>query len=74
MMHELECMVLRTFLHLCNWPIGPIPWHPWFAWRPVKLDGRWCWPLEEIERRRVRHIGYYGHLTWREWWEYRRLP
>lgn len=25
-------------------------WHPWFAWRPVRLvDGTWCW-LEPLER------------------------
>lgn len=24
--------------------MSPTLWHPWFAWRPVKLkDGRWAW-------------------------------
>lgn len=27
-------------------------WHAWFAWRPVKIAGKWVW-LETIERRSV---------------------
>jgi hypothetical protein len=27
-------------------------WHPWFAWRPVKVDSGECRWLEWIERRR----------------------
>ena len=36
-------------------PIGyELKWHPWFAWYPVRLDGRdeWVW-LERIIRRRI---------------------
>jgi hypothetical protein len=24
-------------------------WYPWYAWRPVKVEGRWVW-LKRIER------------------------
>lgn len=28
------------------------PWKPWFAWYPVKIEGKRCW-LKRIYRRRV---------------------
>ena len=47
--------------------IGPPvygPWHPWFAWRPVRTDWYgWRW-LRIVERRGWRGAGYYG-------WDYR---
>lgn len=29
-------------------------WHPWFAWRPVRVDARTCIWLEMIERKGAR--------------------
>jgi len=50
-------------------PIGP--WHPWFAWRPVRtFDGRWTW-LRTVKRRRIQlkpHLD--GGMP--QWWQYRR--
>jgi hypothetical protein len=39
-------------------------WRPWFAWRPVEIDGRSVW-LEFVERRRI-----YGHSSYV--WDHRR--
>ena len=43
-------------------------WHPWFAWRPVRVGSRDCRWLEVIERRYVppKMPGYFGGT-----WEYR---
>jgi hypothetical protein len=30
--------------------IEVLPWKPWFAWRPVKIHGKYVW-LERIYRR-----------------------
>ena len=43
-------------------------WHPWFAWRPVRVDARTCIWLETIERKGIREYGY-GGSVWD--WTYR---
>lgn len=47
-------------------PINEYKWHPWFAWRPIRIDDQLVW-LETIERKRCHRfdLGFY------EWWEYR---
>jgi len=30
-------------------------WHEWFAWRPVKVNGKWIW-LKKIYRKGYREI------------------
>lgn len=43
------------------------PWHPWFAWRPVRTDWHgWKW-LVPLERRMWRGGGTHG-------WDYRPEP
>lgn len=43
------------------------PWHPWFAWRPVRTDWHgWKW-LVHLERRMWRGGGTHG-------WDYRPEP
>lgn len=32
-------------------------WERWFAWRPVRIDGKWTW-LKWVERRGI-HIPVY---------------
>ena len=56
-------------------------WHPWFAWRPVVVDGagglyvdkHWCW-LEWVKRRqavlRVPLEYASPFLPPLRWWEY----
>lgn len=40
-------------LHDLSVRFGPTEeWRPWFAWRPVPIDGRRVW-LRKIERRTV---------------------
>ena len=47
-------------------------WAEWFAWHPVKVDGRWVW-LETVERRGERQIVCNGDFQPEETivWEYR---
>lgn len=41
-------------------------WHPWFAWRPVRMiDGECVW-LEKIQRR----VNYYRALCGGACWAY----
>lgn len=42
-------------------------WHPWFAWHPVKIEGKWYW-LKRVERRGWR-VDEYDHGYWH--WEFR---
>jgi len=35
-------------------------WHPWFAWRPVRVGHRDCRWLEWVERRREYNEYYHG--------------
>lgn len=38
-------------------------WYPWYAWRPVKVEGRWVW-LKRIERQIHCSVGETpGYLT-----------
>ena len=43
-------------------------WHPWFAWRPIRVDARTCVWLEFIERKGIRQYSY-GGPGW--CWSYR---
>jgi hypothetical protein len=43
-------------------------WHPWFAWRPVRVGESDCRWLEYVERREVSKDRYDAFL-----WEYRPL-
>lgn len=36
-------------------------WHAWFAWHPVKVNGRWVW-WAHIERRVYRYGGDGGDV------------
>jgi hypothetical protein len=29
-----------------------VNWKPWFAWKPVRISGRWRW-LVKVERKQV---------------------
>jgi hypothetical protein len=40
----------------------PWGWHTWFAWRPVRVEGRWTW-LRLIQRRL--EGGHRAGLGWR---------
>lgn len=47
-------------------------WHPWFAWRPVRVDSRDCRWLEWVERKGtedVRSCGFASSVYLR--WTYR---
>lgn len=43
-------------------------WHPWFAWRPVRVDRRQCVWLETVQRKGQLHACW-DKLFWT--WEYR---
>jgi len=43
-------------------------WHRWFAWRPVKVDGKWAW-FKMTYRRYSHTFGDYGWSLW-NCWEY----
>jgi hypothetical protein len=46
----LLAAVKLTLLFEPHWPVMPKDWHPWFAWRPVRLeDGTMVW-WEHLER------------------------
>lgn len=42
-------------------------WHPWFAWRPIRLGSRDCRWFEYVLRK-----GRYGYGYWN--WEYKAPP
>lgn len=43
-------------------------WHPWFAWRPIRIAPTECVWMEWIERK-GRHEYSYGGPSW--YWDYR---
>jgi hypothetical protein len=45
----MRCYMNRTL----GRDFGPYRYHAWFAWRPVKAEGRWVW-LRCVWRR-LRH-------------------
>jgi hypothetical protein len=42
-----------------------LEWQRWFAWHPVRVDGRLVW-LRYVERFRVAHA-----VPDFDWWDYR---
>jgi hypothetical protein len=46
-------------------PKNPNPWQPWFAWRPVKVDGKWAW-FERVYRRPIPKT----YVTMDDWTQY----
>lgn len=43
-------------------------WHPWFAWRPIRVAYRDCRWFETVQRRKIYLCGYY-EADWK--WEYK---
>jgi hypothetical protein len=46
-------------------------WHPWFAWRPIRVDSKHCVWLEWMERKGRENTGYGGPWMY---WDYREIP
>ena len=42
------------------------PWAKWFAWRPVKVQGKRIW-LKTIYRRQIWHFGGDPDGKWASW-------
>jgi hypothetical protein len=57
--------LMFVFLWLFEWRHSGFGWTRWWAWHPIKLNGRTVW-LRTVERRFCDMAGGGG-----SWWEYR---
>ncbi len=56
---------------MSDWYDSRRQWHPWFAWRPVRIDREVVWH-ESLERKRV--DWYMPGDGGGSYWEYRIIP